>query len=125
MKRLTTRHLKLFADGFSEKISNLFALKTEIPSVPSSLPADGGDSATVNGHTVGADVPENAVFTDTTYSNMVAATQETAGKSGLVPAPQTGDHESFLRGDGTWERMEEATDEEIEAIIAGTFSQEG
>lgn len=36
--------------------------KTEIPT---SLPANGGNAATVNGHTVGADVPEDAVFTDT------------------------------------------------------------
>ncbi|EET60361.1 hypothetical protein BRYFOR_07557 [Marvinbryantia formatexigens DSM 14469] len=36
---------------------------------PSSLPADGGDAATVNGHTVGADVPSDAKFTDTVYSH--------------------------------------------------------
>lgn len=40
------------------------ANKTEIPT---ELPAKGGDSATVNGHTVKSDVPENAVFTDTVY----------------------------------------------------------
>ena len=33
--------------------------------IPSSLPADGGNADTVNGHSVNADVPENAVFTDT------------------------------------------------------------
>lgn len=38
------------------------ANKTEIPT---ELPANGGNSATVNGHTVKSDVPENAVFTDT------------------------------------------------------------
>ena len=31
-------------------------------------PANGGNASTVNGHTVNADVPENAKFTDTTYS---------------------------------------------------------
>ena len=36
-------------------------------SIPTSLPANGGNSATVNGHTVKSDVPENAVFTDTKY----------------------------------------------------------
>ena len=36
--------------------------------VPSSLPANGGNSATVNGHTVNSDVPANAKFTDTTYA---------------------------------------------------------
>lgn len=42
------------------------ANKTEIPT---ELPANGGNSATVNGHTVKSDVPENAVFTDTVYDD--------------------------------------------------------
>ena len=36
-----------------------------IPTIPSSLPANGGNAATVNGHTVNSDVPEDAKFTDT------------------------------------------------------------
>lgn len=40
--------------------------------------------------------------TNTTYSNMTAATSSEAGKAGLVPAPAAGKHTSFLRGDGTW-----------------------
>lgn len=40
--------------------------------------------------------------TNTTYSNMGAATSSTAGKAGLVPAPDAGKQTSFLRGDGTW-----------------------
>ena len=40
--------------------------------------------------------------TNTTYSNMTAATSSTAGKAGLVPAPAAGKQTSFLRGDGTW-----------------------
>ena len=43
---------------------------------PSSLPANGGNSSTVNGHTVNADVPSGAKFTDTTYG---AATQSSPG----------------------------------------------
>ena len=43
-----------------------YAKKTEIPT---ELPANGGNSATVNGHTVKSDVPENAVFTDTVYDD--------------------------------------------------------
>lgn len=35
-------------------------------------------------------------------SVMVGATAETAGSAGLVPAPEAGDEEKFLRGDGTW-----------------------
>ena len=37
----------------------------KLSDIPSKLPADGGNSDTVGGHTVKADVPENAVFTDT------------------------------------------------------------
>lgn len=43
---------------------------------PSSLPANGGNSSTVNGHTVNANVPSGAKFTDTTYS---VATQSSPG----------------------------------------------
>ena len=59
---------KTLADKLSEidtEIGNK-ANKTEIPT---ELPANGGNSATVNGHTVKSDVPENAAFTDTTYSD--------------------------------------------------------
>ena len=60
---------------------------------PSSLPANGGNSSTVNGHTVNADVPSGAKFTDTTYS---AATQSANGlmsaadKKKLVDSYTTG-----------------------------------
>ena len=46
--------------------SSSYAKKTDIPTT---LPANGGNSDTVNGHTVNSDVPENAKFTDTTYSD--------------------------------------------------------
>ena len=41
-----------------------------IGDIPKRLPADGGNAATVNGHSVSSDVPANAKFTDTntTYS---------------------------------------------------------
>lgn len=39
--------------------------KSKISDFPTSLPANGGNSSTVNGHTVLSDVPANAVFTDT------------------------------------------------------------
>ncbi len=39
---------------------------------------------------------------NTTYSNMQAATASAAGAAGLVPAPAAGKQNSFLRGDGTW-----------------------
>ena len=59
---------KTLADKLSEidtEIGNK-ANKTEIPT---ELPANGGNSATVNGHTVKSDVPENAKFTDTVYDD--------------------------------------------------------
>ena len=42
------------------------ALTTDIPT---SLPANGGNSSTVNNHTVNSDVPANAKFTDTVYTH--------------------------------------------------------
>ncbi len=42
------------------------------------------------------------INTNTTYSNMTAATASAAGKAGLVPAPAAGKQASFLRGDGIW-----------------------
>lgn len=53
-------------------------------------------------YTLAKSVPSDAVFTDTTYSNMTAATASAAGTAGLVPAPAAGKQASFLRGDGTW-----------------------
>ena len=46
----------------------------EILNKPTALPADGGNADTVNGHTVEANVPADAKFTDTTYA---AANDET------------------------------------------------
>ena len=61
-----------------------------------------GDAATVNGKTVGVNVPANAVFTDTTYSIMGASGSSHA--SGLVPdTPSTAGTTKFLREDGTWQ----------------------
>lgn len=48
--------------------------------IPTSLPANGGNSATVNGHTVNSNVPANAKFTDTTYNDA------TTTSSGLMSA---------------------------------------
>lgn len=53
-----------------------------IPTIPSSLPANGGNSTTVNGHTVNSDVPANAKFTDTNTTYSVA----TQSANGLLSA---------------------------------------
>lgn len=42
---------------------------TNKPEIPTSLPANGGNSDTVNNHTVKSDVPSDAVFTDTIYDD--------------------------------------------------------
>ena len=42
-------------------------LKKVKDSIPTKVPADGGNADTVNGHTVECDVPANAKFTDTVY----------------------------------------------------------
>ncbi len=118
MGLINTDHLQRFADGFEDKIKEIFAKKLDIPK---SLPASGGDAATVNGHTIAVDVPSGAQFTDTTYTVMKAASASAAGAQGLVPAPGQGKQNSFLRGDGQWAGVEEATDADIDAIIAGTF----
>ena len=74
-----------------------------IKNKPTSMPANGGNAATVGGHTVKSDVPENAVFTDTKPVNMKGATADTAGSAGYAPAPAAGAQGKYLRGDGTWQ----------------------
>lgn len=124
MGLINISHLKRFANGFEGKviefIERSFAKKTDIPTA---LPANGGNATTVNGHTVNADVPAGAKFTDTntTYAVMKAASASAAGAQGLVPAPGIGKQNSFLRGDGSWVEITEATDADIDTIIAGTF----
>lgn len=41
--------------------------------------------------------------TNTTYTNMGAASASAAGSAGLVPAPAAGAQAKYLRGDGTWQ----------------------
>lgn len=42
---------------------------SDITDFPAALPANGGNAATVNGHTVDSDVPANAKYTDTVYTH--------------------------------------------------------
>lgn len=48
-------------------------LKADKSEIPTTLPANGGNADTVNNHTVEANVPANAKFTDTTYDNASAS----------------------------------------------------
>ena len=52
--------------------------KSQITDFPSSLPANGGNSSTVNGHTVNTDVPSGAKFTDTNTWRPLGTTADTA-----------------------------------------------
>lgn len=54
---------KVATSGSYNDLSN----KPTIPTIPSSLPANGGNADTVGGFTVGTNVPANAKFTDTVY----------------------------------------------------------
>ena len=46
---------------------------SQITDMPTSLPANGGNAATVNNHTVNKDVPSDALFTDTTYVDVTTS----------------------------------------------------
>ena len=53
-------------------------------SIPTSLPANGGNAATVNGHSVNSDVPANAVFTDTVSIIDVLSADPASPKTGYM-----------------------------------------
>lgn len=78
MKVLTNSGLSNIID----KITLLFSKKnhqhtvSDISNFPTSMPANGGNAATVGGHTVGVNVPSNAKFTDTTYSKLSEFTDD-------------------------------------------------
>lgn len=67
----------------------------DLSDTPNALPADGGNADTVNNHFVEADVPSDAVFTDTVYSLPVASstlggvktTSSVTSTSGLTACP--------------------------------------
>lgn len=60
--------------------------------------------------------------TNTTYSNMTAATADAAGKAGLVPAPAAGAQAKFLRGDGTWQ-VPTNTDSKVLQTVSTTAGE--
>ena len=93
-----------------------------IKNKPASLPANGGNADTVGGHTVGIDVPANAVFTDTKPVGMKGATASAAGTAGYVPAPVAGSQDKFLKADGTWATPANTTYGEATEEKAGLMS---
>lgn len=76
--------------NFADKIAKVFSkighkhVKSDITDFPTSMPANGGNAATVGGHTVGVNVPSNAKFTDTnTWRPVVNNLTSTATDSSL------------------------------------------
>lgn len=106
---------KRYADTKSSAAEDKLAEKadkTEIPTIPAELPANGGNADTVNGHTVNADVPENALFTDTVYEN---ATQSS---DGLQSAADKTKLDGVEEGANNY-TLPEATEEVLGGIKAG------
>ena len=72
-----TKEGVLELDRISAKIGSTVTKQTDLQdelkkvkdSIPTKVPADGGNADTVNGHTVECDVPANAKFTDTVYDD--------------------------------------------------------
>lgn len=86
------------------KISKYFSdLKTvaftgsynDLTNKPTSMTANGGNSTTVNGHTVNADVPSGAKFTDTVYTHPIGDGNK------HIPANGTTNNGKYLKATGT------------------------
>ena len=98
MPKILGKIAKLFADLRAVAFTGNY---NDLSDKPTSLLANGGNSDTVNSHTVESNVPKNAKFTDTTYSNFVKS--GAGAKAGLVPAPSTtAGTTKYLREDGAW-----------------------
>ena len=65
-----------------------------LPNTITSLPANGGNSATVNGHTVESNVPTNAEFTDTVYTHPLS--HPSSMITGLANVATTGDYNDLI-----------------------------
>lgn len=78
-------------------------------------------------HSLNTDVPSNAKFTDTTYSDLKGATTSANGTHGLVPAPTTKDVSKYLKGDGTWDTpttsVSTLSQDAVENILGGSTNR--
>lgn len=96
-KVVDLENLIFFKQGVDSEISSVVeSIEDYIEnSIPDSLPVNGGNADTVNGHSVNADVPEDAKFTDTVYTHPTT--------SGNKHIPSGGSSGQFLKwsADGT------------------------
>lgn len=70
-----------------EKLNTVLEDYAKETDIPTTIPASGGDSDTVNGHTVESDVPADAKFTDTVYTHPVTSGNKhipSGGASGQI-----------------------------------------
>ena len=69
LKRLVTNSDSKYATKDSLSTVATTGNYSDLKGTPTSLPANGGNASTVNGHTVLSNVPANAKFTDTVYTH--------------------------------------------------------
>lgn len=69
LKRLVTNSDNKYATKDSLSAVATTGKYSDLKGAPTSLPANGGNASTVNGHTVNSNVPVNAKFTDTVYTH--------------------------------------------------------
>ena len=100
-----TFYNRVGSDGQSSITTGFTALTTTNATIKGDIEGNAStatNASKVNNHTVESNVPVNAKFTDTTYSNFVKSGSTAA--AGLVPAPSTtAGTTKYLREDGTWQ----------------------
>lgn len=91
------------------KLGTGLAIKDGIVSVTGSATADSVEWAAVKNAPTKVSYWTNDSGYLTAANTMTGATASTAGKAGVVPAPASGDQAKYLRGDGQWATVAEAT----------------
>ena len=101
--------------GAIEEVKGSIEDKADKSDIPTTLPASGGNSDTVNNHTVKSDVPENAVFTDTVYddTDIKAEISKKADKEKLSKLENSGIADKILINNSigrnmSWSELENA-----------------
>lgn len=91
------------------KLGTGLAIKDGIVSVTGSATADSVEWAAVKNAPTKVSYWTNDSGYLTAANTMTGATASTAGAAGVVPAPASGDQAKYLRGDGQWATVTEAT----------------